>query len=367
MTQPPSSFDVDMMRIALRMAARGLGNTAPNPAVGAVIADEATGEVVARGWTQPGGRPHAETEAIRRAGDRARGKTLYVSLEPCAHFGNTPPCADAIIAAGLRRVVVGVADPDPRTAGQGVARLKAAGIAVTEHVCEDEAGWITLGHILRVTARRPFVTLKLATDAQGHVAPGDGTAPRWVTGPQARAAGHKLRAESDAILIGAGTLRADDPELTCRLPGLAARSPIRVILAGRDPLDPKARLFAHAGRIPVLVIRSGAALIQDHDLASAGAEVVECPGHGIAPVLERLAARGITRLLVEGGPSVWKSFAAAGAVDEVALFMAGSASEMEAASALRRHLGPLTLQTADRRTAGPDTMWLLRPVATSAT
>ena len=367
MTSSPSPFDVDMMRIALRMAARGLGNAAPNPSVGAVIADGATGEIIARGWTQPGGRPHAETEAIRRAGNRARGRTLYVTLEPCAHFGKTPPCADAIIAAGLRRVVVGVADPDPRTAGQGIARLKAAGIAVTGHVCEDDARWITLGHILRVTARRPFVTLKLATDAQGQIAPGDGTAPRWVTGPQARAAGHKLRAEADAILIGAGTLRADDPELTCRLPGLAARSPIRVVLAGRQPLDPKAKLFAGAAQAPVLVIRSGAALVQDHDLASAGAEVIECPGHGIAPALERLAARGITRLLVEGGPSVWKSFAAAGAVDEVALFMAGSPSEIAAAEALRRHVGGLTLQPADRRPAGSDTMWLLRPVATSAT
>lgn len=367
MTLPPTSFDVEMMRIALRMAARGLGNTAPNPAVGAVIADEVTGEVVSRGWTQPGGRPHAETEAIRRAGNRARGRTLYVTLEPCAHFGKTPPCAEAIIAAGLARVVVGIADPDPRTAGQGIARLTAAGIAVTERVCEDEARWVTLGHILRITRRRPFVFLKLATDARGEIVPGDGKAPRWVTGPEARAAGHKLRAESDAILIGAGTLRADDPELTCRLPGLAERSPIRIVLAGRRPLDPKAKLFATADRHPVVVIREGAALVQDHDLAAAGAEVVECPGHGIAPVLEILAARGITRLMVEGGPSVWRIFAEAGFVDEVALFMAGSRGESEAATALQRHLGPLTLQPADRRPVGTDTMWLLRSVAASAT
>jgi diaminohydroxyphosphoribosylaminopyrimidine deaminase/5-amino-6-(5-phosphoribosylamino)uracil reductase len=364
---PPSPFDLDMMRIALRMAARGLGTTAPNPAVGAVIADEGTREVVARGWTQPGGRPHAETEAIRRAGDRARGRTLYVTLEPCAHFGKTPPCADAIAAAGLARVVIGVGDPDPRTAGEGIAKLRAAGIAVSEHVCEDEARWITLGHILRITQIRPFVTLKLATDAEGEIAPGDGTAPRWVTGPEARAAGHGLRARADAILIGAGTLRADDPALTCRLPGLADRSPTRIVLAGRKPLDPNARLFATAARVPVLVVREGAALPQDRDLAAAGAEVIECPGHGIAPVLERLAARGITRLLVEGGPAVWKTFAQAGLVDEVALFMAGQPSQKQAAAALQRHLGSLALQPSDRRPAGSDTMLLLRRAAASAT
>ena len=363
MSAAPSPFDLDMMRIALRMAARGLGNTAPNPAVGAVIADEATGEVIARGWTQPGGRPHAETEAIRRAGVRARGATLYVTLEPCAHFGKTPPCADAIAAAGIARVVVGTGDPDPRTAGQGVAKLRAAGIAVTENVLEPEARWLTLGHILRVTQKRPFVTLKIATDAEGSIAPGDGTAPRWVTGPQARAAGHKLRAEADAILVGAGTLRADNPELTCRLPGLANRSPVRVVLAGRAALDPSAKLFATATEVPVLIVRAGAARLFDHDLATAGADVLELPDDHIPAVLEMLAARGITRLLVEGGPKVWRSFADAGLIDDVALFMAGPPDAQKAALALQHHLGRLTLQKTDCRPVGSDTMWRLRPTS----
>ncbi|MGZ9103506.1 MAG: bifunctional diaminohydroxyphosphoribosylaminopyrimidine deaminase/5-amino-6-(5-phosphoribosylamino)uracil reductase RibD [Rhodoplanes sp.] len=363
MSAAPSLFDLDMMRIALRMAARGLGNTAPNPAVGAVIADEATGEVIARGWTQPGGRPHAETEAIRRAGVRARGATLYVTLEPCAHFGKTPPCADAIAAAGIARVVVGTGDPDPRTAGQGIAKLRASGIAVTENVLEPEARWLTLGHILRVTQKRPFVMLKIATDAEGSIAPGDGTAPRWVTGPQARAAGHKLRAEADAILVGAGTLRADNPELTCRLPGLANRSPVRVVLAGRAALDPSAKLFSTASEIPVLIVRAGAAQISDHDLSTAGADVLELPDDSIPAVLEMLAARGITRLLVEGGPKVWRSFADAGLIDDVALFMAGPPDAQKAAFALQHHLGRLTLQKTDCRPVGSDTMWRLRPTS----
>lgn len=359
-----SPFDREMMRIALRMGQRGLGNTAPNPAVGAVIADEATGEIVARGWTQPGGRPHAETEAICRAGERARGMTLYVTLEPCAHFGKTPPCADAIIAAGLKRVVVGVGDPDPRTAGQGIARLSASGIEVCENVLEAEARWLTLGHILRVTQNRPFVTLKIATAADGSIAPGDGTAPRWVTGPEARAAGHKLRAEADAILVGAGTVRADNPDLTCRLPGLASRSPVRVILAGRAPLDPRAKLFATARTLPVIVMRAGAALPQDGDLAAQGADVIELGDRRPVTALNALAERGVTRLLVEGGPSVWMNFAGAGLVDAVVLFMAGhaAAEDGKARAVLAERLGPLQLEPIEQRTLGPDTMWHLRRV-----
>jgi diaminohydroxyphosphoribosylaminopyrimidine deaminase/5-amino-6-(5-phosphoribosylamino)uracil reductase len=360
-----SPFDLDMMRIALRMGQRGLGNTAPNPAVGAVVADEATGEVIARGWTQPGGRPHAETEAIRRAGARAQGVTLYVTLEPCAHFGKTPPCADAIIAAGLKRVVVGIGDPDPRTAGQGIAKLRAAGIEVAENVLNAEVRWLTLGHILRVTENRPFVTLKIATAADGSIAAGDGKAPRWVTGPDARTAGHMLRAEADAILVGAGTLRADNPDLTCRLPGLASRSPVRVVLAGRAPLDPAAQLFATARAVPVLLMRAGAALPQDRDLAAQGVELINVPDATPAAALAVLAARGITRLLVEGGPNSWRSFADAGFVDEVALFMAGHPEadpDDVARKALFTHLGPVELKKTDRRPIGPDTMWHLRRI-----
>lgn len=242
-----------MMRVALAMARRGLGTAAPNPAVGAVVADEATGELIARGWTQPGGRPHAEPEALRRAGERARGATLYVTLEPCAHFGKTPPCADAIIAAGVRRVVIGVGDPDPRTRGDGIARLKAAGIAVEVGLDAEEARWVTLGHILRVTERRPFVQLKMALAADGTVPRGANGRPLMVTGAAARAYGHRLRAECDAILIGAGTARDDDPELTCRLPGLEGRSPVRVLLSRALDLPDGLKLVRTARDVPTWI------------------------------------------------------------------------------------------------------------------
>ena len=185
-----SDFDTQMMQIALGVAARGLGRTAPNPSVGAVIADERTGEIIARGWTAPGGRPHAETEAIARAGARARGATMYVTLEPCSHHGVTAPCADAIVGAGLARVVCAIEDPDPRVAGRGLAHLRKAGIAVERGLMVESAHWLAAGHILRVTERRPLVTAKLALDADGSVPRGGAGKPVWATGPAARAAGH---------------------------------------------------------------------------------------------------------------------------------------------------------------------------------
>ncbi len=359
---PFSPFDRDMMRVALRMGARGLGSTAPNPAVGAVIADLATGEVIARGWTQPGGRPHAETEAIGRAGARARGATLYVTLEPCAHQGKTPPCADAIIAAGLARVVIGVGDPDPRTAGAGVARLTSAGVDVCTGVCEAEAHWLTLGHILRMSAGRPFVTLKIATDPHGGIAEGDGQAPRWVTGPEARAAGHGLRARADAILVGSGTVLADDPELTCRLPGLAERSPVRVVLAGARPVPQTSKLVRSASQRPLIVIRPGPASAHLDGLAAPGVQVIEAADTEplVAPgaVLGLLAERGITRVLVEGGPRIWRTFAADGVVDEIALFTAGTGQpEAFARSVLQTYLGRDGFKLIERRPMGGDTLW----------
>ena len=212
MSAAGSAFDIHMMRIALTMARRGLGLTAPNPSVGAVIANEQTGEVIARGVTAPGGRPHAETRAIRDAGERARGATIYVTLEPCSHHGKTGPCADAIVAAGLKRAVVAIEDPDPRVAGRGLDKLRAAGIEVVRGIGADEARWITRGHIVRVTERRPFITLKLALDADGNVPRGAVGTPRFVTSPDARAHGHLLRAEADAILVGTGTVQAENPE-----------------------------------------------------------------------------------------------------------------------------------------------------------
>jgi len=241
------------MGLALRLARRMLGNTAPNPAVGAVIADPASGELIASGWTQPGGRPHAEADSLRRAGSRAYGQTLYVTLEPCSHHGRTPPCADALVAAGIRRVVCAVEDPDPRVSGQGLARLRQAGVAVEVGVLAEEARWMAAGHILRMTANRPFVQLKLALSSNGLLARGDGR-PRWVSGPEARAFGHLLRARADAVLVGRRTVLDDDPELTCRLPGLMDLSPRRIVLDPhfRTPRD--ARLVRTAAEVPLTII-----------------------------------------------------------------------------------------------------------------
>ena len=323
-----TQFDTHMMDIALRLATRGLGQTSPNPSVGAVIADEAAGEVMARGWTQAGGRPHAETEAIRRAGANARGQTLYVTLEPCAHHGRTPPCVDAILAAGLKRVVVGIVDPDPRIAGEGLKRLRSAGVAVTEGVRAGEARWVTLGHSLRVTEKRPFVQLKMALDDKGQVPRGSGGRPAFVTGPQARAAGHILRARADAILVGVGTVRDDDPELTCRLPGLAHRSPIRVVVSQSGRLSPQSRLAQSAARVPVWLFASDdGAAAETARLAAAGVRAFTKTGPGkcyaARDILGILADQGMTRLLVEGGPSMWQLFAPV--ADEVVAFTAGHA------------------------------------------
>lgn len=355
------------MAIALRMAKRGLGTTAPNPAVGAVIADPATGELIARGWTQPGGRPHAEVEALRRAGTRARAATMYVTLEPCAHHGQTPPCADAVIAAGVSRVVVGVEDPDPRTAGQGIGRLRASGIVVEVGVMAEEARRITLGHILRVTARRPFVQVKLAVGADGSVPRGKGGAPQWVTGKAARARGHLLRAEADAILIGAATLADDDPELTCRLPGLEDRTPVRIVLSTSLDVPLGARLWRSAAETPIWVFSTSAADPARRDaLAARGVEVISVPegarGVSLPETMGVLAERGITRLLVEGGPAVWRGVAEAGLVDEAVLFCAGTPGATPdraahpAGEALSRFLPTPGMTLAATRRIGDDHM-----------
>src|SRR5438876_2801019 len=257
MTEPKQeALDLQAMRAALGLACRGLGRVWPNPAVGCVIAKE--GRVVGRGWTQPGGRPHAETEALARAGTAANGATAYVTLEPCCHWGRTPPCADALIAAGLSRVVVALEDPDPRVVGGGLARLRAAGIAVETGLGAADAAEINAGFLQRLRLGRPLVTLKLATSLDGRIATTSGES-RWITGPAARERAHLLRATHDAILVGTDTVIADNPELTCRLPGLDAHSPVRVVIDRhlRIPLD--ARVFAAARQTPCWVVTPDAA------------------------------------------------------------------------------------------------------------
>jgi diaminohydroxyphosphoribosylaminopyrimidine deaminase/5-amino-6-(5-phosphoribosylamino)uracil reductase len=365
-----ADFDREMMAIALMMARRGLGRTAPNPSVGSVIADETTGEIMARAVTAPGGRPHAETQAIAIAGDRARGATIYVTLEPCSHHGHTGPCADAIIAAGLKRCVVAIEDPDPRVAGRGLDRLRAAGIEVVRGAGADEARWVTRGHIVRITERRPLVTLKLALDHAGKVPRGGGGVPLFVTSPEARANGHLLRAENDAILVGSGTVEADNPDLTCRLPGLAGQSPVRVILSRDLSFPVLPRMLETSARVPVWAITAPSADAKRKDaLRAAGADVIEVSTVGgalwIPSVMEALVARGITRLLAEGGPKIWRAFAGQSLADEVALYVAGAAHDASADQALTyaaRWLGDIPLSLLEERRLGPDVLYLLRTV-----
>jgi diaminohydroxyphosphoribosylaminopyrimidine deaminase/5-amino-6-(5-phosphoribosylamino)uracil reductase len=328
-TEPPADaaaspsdrrFDLRSMRAALALARRGLGTVWPNPAVGCVIADR--GRVVGRGWTQPGGRPHGETEALGRAGEAARGGTAYVSLEPCCHWGRTPPCTDALIAAGIRRVVVALEDPDPRVAGEGVRQLRAAGLDVDTGLCKAEAAEINAGFFCRLRNGRPFVTLKLATSLDGRIATGRGES-QWITGPPARERAHALRAAHDAIMVGTGTVLADDPQLTCRLPGLAHRSPVRVVFDRHLRIPPTTRLISDARIVPTWVLALPSAdPARRQAFLRTGAKVIDIDpgsdGNGsLVAALAALGARGITRLLVEGGGQLAAAFARAGLIDRL--------------------------------------------------
>jgi diaminohydroxyphosphoribosylaminopyrimidine deaminase/5-amino-6-(5-phosphoribosylamino)uracil reductase len=310
------------MRHALRLAARGLGRVAPNPAVGCVIVAP-DGRVVGRGWTAPGGRPHAETVALADAGSAARGATAYVTLEPCSHTGKTPPCAKALVDAGIARVVAAVGDSDPRVSGQGFAALCAAGIEVTGGVCEAEARELNAGFFKRVEHGLPLVALKIAQSADGFVADAKGKS-RWITSEASRRHGHFLRAQHDAILIGIGTARADDPMLSCRLEGLEDRSPLRVVLDSRLQLKPDTQLVKSAREIPLLVVTAAEG---GEVLRAAGAEIVkvaaDAGGHAdIGAALAQLAARGITRVLVEGGPKVHAAILNRGLADRIYIYRA---------------------------------------------
>jgi len=317
--------DLAHMRTALALAARGLGNTWPNPAVGCVIVRD--GQVAGRGWTQPGGRPHAETEALARAGIAARGATAYVTLEPCCHWGRTPPCTDALVAAGVARVVVAMRDPDPRVDGEGLARLRAAGIVVEEGLRAEEAARLNRGFFKRLGQGLPLVTLKLATSLDGRIATSTKQS-QWITGPEARRAAHGLRARHDAILVGSGTVIDDDPDLTCRLPGGVPVPAPRVVADARLRIPPGAKLVRTARAVPTIV-----ATIPGHPeaalapLRDAGVEILELPpgpeGLAMRGILEALAARGITRLLAEGGSGIAAALLREGLVDRLAWFHAG--------------------------------------------
>ncbi len=316
--------DIGHMAAALALARRGLGSVWPNPAVGCVLVKD--GAVVARGWTQPGGRPHGETEALDRAGPLAKGATAYVSLEPCCHWGKAPPCTDALIAAGVARVVLPIEDPDPRVSGRGIARLKSAGIAVTAGICAEAAAALNEGFFRRVGEGRPLVTLKLATSLDGRIATASGES-RWITGEAARNRAHLMRARHDAVMVGSNTVLADDPELTCRLPGLTDRSPVRIVVDGRLRVALTARVVAEARRVPTWFITlKNDAPARHRAFRDCGVELIEVDAAGdtvdLAAALQELGRRGLTRVLVEGGATLAAALLRAQLVDHLAWFHA---------------------------------------------
>jgi diaminohydroxyphosphoribosylaminopyrimidine deaminase/5-amino-6-(5-phosphoribosylamino)uracil reductase len=362
--------DLHFMALALGLGRRGLGRTWPNPAVGAVVVRPQAGGavIVGRGWTEPGGRPHAETQALARAGAAARGATLYVTLEPCSHFGRTPPCADAIIAAGIAQVVSALEDPNPQVAGAGHRRLAEAGIELKVGLGAEAARLAHAGHIRRMREGRPQVLLKLAVSADGKAGLA-GRRPAPITGEPARARVHLMRAMNDAVLTGIGTVLADDPLLTCRLPGMADRSPVRVVLDGRLRLGLDSRLIATARATPLWVVTgTSAAAEREQALRQAGAEVLRVPmaggGLDLAAVLARLAERGITRLMVEAGPILAAAMLQADLVDEAALLRSPRAIGPEGIDALEGlPLAALTgsprLELIRTELAGEDTIAFL--------
>lgn len=322
-----TAADMRHMAGALALAERGLGAVWPNPAVGCVLVR--AGRVVGRGWTQPGGRPHAESEALTRAGAAAEGATAYVTLEPCAHHGKTPPCADALIDARVTRVVAAMNDPDSRVSGRGFKRLETAGIEVAVGPGGDVAARLNAGFLQRIALGRPLVTLKLATSLDGRIATGSGES-KWITGDLSRARSHLLRARHDAILVGSGTALADDPALTCRLPGLEGRSPVRVVMDGRLRLPPGHQLVTGARDVQTWIVTlEGADAARQKSYRAAGAEVLAvAPDSGGHPdalaTLNALGERGITRLLVEGGAHIAAALLSARLVDRLICFRAPS-------------------------------------------
>lgn len=357
------SADEIHLAAAFALGRRNLGDTWPNPAVGAVVLD-ADGRVAGRGWTQRGGRPHAETEALRRAGERAKGGTLYVTLEPCSHHGKTPPCAEAVVTAGIARVVVPIEDPNPVVAGAGLAKLRVAGIEVVLGEGAERARREHAGHIARIRRGRPHVQLKLALSADGKVGL-KGRRPAAITGEAALGKSHLMRAEADAIAVGIGTVLSDDPKLTCRLPGMERRSPIRIVADARLRIPLDAALVRTAAEVPTWILAAeDAPAAAELKLRDSGVEVLRVPSaeRGLLDMeaaLSLLAARGLTRVLVEGGPILAASLLDARLVDEVALFESPVTLGHDAIPAvdgrdLRRMLEPAAWVVVAQRMLGPD-------------
>lgn len=337
--------DRRFMALALSLGRRGMGRVWPNPAVGCVIVKD--GQIIGRARTADGGRPHAETQALAQAGDAARGATAYVTLEPCAHHGQTPPCAQALIDAGIARVVIAADDPDSRVGGRGIAMLRAAQIIVDTGVLEAEARADLAGFLSRITQNRPFLTLKLASSLDGRIATATGES-QWITGPDARRAVHMMRARHDAVMVGAGTVRADDPSLTVRGLGIT-RQPVRVVVSRRLDLPFNGQLATTAKDIPVWLCH--APRVDASHWTGLGAKSIPCQvaSGQIDPVsvMAGLAGAGLTRVFCEGGGALAASLLGAGVVDELVVFSAGMAIGAEGTPSLAA-MGVDRLATAPR-------------------
>lgn len=362
MTQSDERF----MALALGLGRRGQGRTWPNPAVGCVIVKE--GRVVGRGWTQPSGRPHAEPVALAQAGEAAKGATAYVTLEPCSHYGKTPPCAKALIEAQVARVVVAVGDSDGRVAGRGFQMLREAGIEVTQGVLADEAARDLQGFFFKTEQGRPLVTLKLALTLDGRIATATGES-QWITGPEARRLVHMMRARHDAVMVGGGTARADDPSLTVRDLGIEDH-PVRVVVSRRLDLPLMSNLARTANDIPVWLAHGTDA---DPELVRTweglGAELLPCDldGTHVSPksLLQALGAKGLTRVFCEGGGALAASLLTADLVDELVVFTAGKAIGAEGfpgvgAMGLERLAAAPSFDLAEQRLVGADMMSVWR-------
>ena len=318
--------DAGFMRAALGLARRGLGRVWPNPAVGCLLVRD--GKVVGRGRTADGGRPHAEAVALAQAGARARGATAYVTLEPCDHTGGTPPCTRALVEAGVRRVVIAIEDPDPRVNGRGLEALRAAGVEVEVGCLAPEAVALNRGFLRRMTAGRPMLTLKLAQSIDGRIATGTGES-RWITGPRARSEVHLMRAQADAVLVGAGTVRSDDPKLNVRDLGITDSDPVRVVVSGALSLSRDSYLAQSAATVPLWICHDNEAEpARRKAWEDLGAELIEVPYQAdgqmdLSAMLQRLGDRGLTRVLCEGGGRLAAALIQADLVDEIVCYCAG--------------------------------------------